>query len=143
MKNKLTPLLLPFSRTFGGMELSKRWWHRLAVVTYFMSLVTFACFVWLLRAEAPYRAGWTQPKWIHGGETTDAVGKRIGHSVYEASDKVVFFGPDGTLRLVQYNLVKRQSKAGVIARFQWSSMTVSLTFRIIALQKQQRPGPAW
>src|ERR1017187_657956 len=112
MKNKLTPLLLPFSRTFGGMELSKRWWHRLAVVTYFMSLVTFACFVWLLRAEAPYRAGWTQPKWIHGGETTDAVGKRIGHSVYEASDKVVFFGPDGTLRLVQYNLVNEAVESG-------------------------------
>jgi hypothetical protein len=94
------------------MALAKCWWHRLAVVTYSTSLVMFACCVWLLRADAPYRPGWTQSKWIPGGETTDAVSKKIRHGVYEASNKVVFFGPDGTLRLVQYNLVKEAVEDG-------------------------------
>jgi hypothetical protein len=112
MKTKLTFLLLPFSRTFSEMALNKRWWHRLAVVVYFLAIPVFAGMVWLLRAEVPYHASWTQPKWINGRETQEAVEKRIGHRVYEAADKVVFFGPDGTLRLVQYNLVKEAIENG-------------------------------
>lgn len=38
--------------------------------------------------------------------------KRIGHPVYPAADKVVFFDPDGELRIVQYNLVNEAVESG-------------------------------
>jgi hypothetical protein len=111
MKSKLTPLFFPFSRTFRKMGLSRHWWHRLAIVLYASLLIVCAAVVWALRSESPYRASWAEPERV-GHENADAIGHRIGHPVYDAADKVVFFDSDGNLRLVQYNLVSEAVESG-------------------------------
>jgi len=111
MKSKGILLLFPFSRTFREMGLSRHWWHRLAIVLYATSLIVCGLLVWALRSEAPYRASWSEQHSV-GYENAVAVGKRIGHPVYDAADKVVFFDSDGKLRLVQYNLVNEAVESG-------------------------------
>ena len=93
------------------MELSRHWWERLAVVTYWALLIVCAGFIWLLRSDTPYRTSWTDPHRSRH-ETAEAIGKRIGHPVYDAADKVVFFDPGGMLRVVRYNLVNEAIESG-------------------------------
>jgi hypothetical protein len=100
MKSKSMLLLFPFSRTFREMGLSRHWWHRLAIVLYASLLIACGVVVWTLRSESPYRASWSEPQRI-GHEDPVAIGQRIGHPVYDAADKVVFFDAEGKLRLVQ------------------------------------------
>src|ERR1035441_10535231 len=112
MKNLFWLILFPFSRTFARLELQRRWWHRLAVVGYGFLLLLGVSLTWLVRAEAPYRASWKQPPIVRGEESVDAISARIGRRVYSATDKAVLFAPDGSLRLVQYNLVNEAIESG-------------------------------
>jgi hypothetical protein len=67
--------------------------------------------VWVLRSDSPYRASWSEPERV-GYENAAAIAQRIGHPVFDAADKVVFFDSEGKLRLVQFNLVNEAIESG-------------------------------
>jgi hypothetical protein len=49
---KVIGFLFPWRNTFRGLELEKRWWHRLAVVVFFVALVPALVFAWVIGDDA-------------------------------------------------------------------------------------------
>lgn len=54
----------PWRKLFGRLELEKRWWHRLAIVAFFIALVPMLLFSWAVASDS-YRPANTYNSEIH------------------------------------------------------------------------------
>jgi hypothetical protein len=50
--SKVIGFLFPWRKTFKRLELEKRWWHRLAIVVFFVALLPTLLYSWILATNA-------------------------------------------------------------------------------------------
>jgi len=71
--NTTLRFLFPFKNTVGRLKLEKKWWHRLAVVLFFMALIPTFLISWALGDEATSPVHTIEQDIHHWGGASDGM----------------------------------------------------------------------